>query len=199
MSAVTTEERSRRVLLSSEIDQILTAQLVVAWAGEYGESPRLKWWQTDLVSEFGGQDLFQELLPSTWEWAALQSVREAARRCDAELRQSDNDPDLILSLFHLGFAIDERTDERLLDFKRSGVAPVVALPGLKEVLTPNFHADQFGDWVQGHGKCDTVPAPIGRRLKGEPPESPDLLVNRLVAACWPLSDKYPLPHFRRGR
>lgn len=197
--AVFAEDQNRRVMLTSEIDQILTAQLAVAWAGENGESPRLKWWQTDLISEFGGQDLFQQLLPSTWEWAALQSAREAACRCDSELRQLDNDPDQILSLYHLGFAVEERTEERLLDLKRSGEAPLFSLPGLKDVLTPAWDADQFGNWVQGHGKSDTVPAPIGRRLKGDPPESLELLVNRLVAACWPLASKYPLPHFRRGK
>ena len=37
-------------LSSATIDAILTAQLAVAWAGEGGEEPRLKWWRTDLVS-----------------------------------------------------------------------------------------------------------------------------------------------------
>ena len=64
----------------SELDAALTAQLVVAWAGEGGEEKRLGWWRCDLVSEFGGQDLFQRLLPSTWTWAVLQGAREAARR-----------------------------------------------------------------------------------------------------------------------
>lgn len=90
------------VLLVSEIDLILTAQLTVAWAGEKGEEKRLGWWQTDLVSEFGGQDLFKQMMPHTWEWAVLQAAREAARRCDAELRHRDHDPDRILSLFNLG-------------------------------------------------------------------------------------------------
>ena len=35
---------------NSTLDQILTAQLIVAWAGESGEEPRLKWWRTDLVT-----------------------------------------------------------------------------------------------------------------------------------------------------
>lgn len=43
-------------------------------------------------------------------------------------------------------------------------SPLVSLPGLKDVLTPDWHVDQFGDWVQGHGKNDTVSAPIGRLL-----------------------------------
>lgn len=66
------------------LDGILTLQFVIAWAGESGEEPRLKWWQTDLCSEFGGEDLFQQLLPSTWRW----SVLEAARRTDAKLHRA---------------------------------------------------------------------------------------------------------------
>jgi len=49
----------------SDIDMVLTSQLVVAWAGETGEGRGLGWWESDLVSEYGGEDLFGELLPST--------------------------------------------------------------------------------------------------------------------------------------
>lgn len=38
-------------------------------------------------------DVFQRLLPQTWAWAALQAVREAARRCDAEMRARALDAD----------------------------------------------------------------------------------------------------------
>ena len=196
--AVMLDDRSPVMILASEIDLILTAQLAVAWAGEKGEKRRLGWWQTDLVSEFGGKDLFKQLMPHTWEWAVLQAAREAARRCDSELRHRDHDPDRILSLFNLGFAVDERTDERLLDLKRSGISPFEALPGLKEVLTETWQVNQFGDWVQGHGKAESVSEPIGRRLRGDPPESLELLVNRLVSAYWPFASEYPLPHFRRA-
>ena len=181
----------------STVDLILTAQIAIAWAGEGGEDRRLGWWKTDLVSEFGGKDLFKQLMPHTWEWAVLQAAREAARRCDAELRHREHDPDQILSLFNLGFVVDEHADERLLDLKRSGVSPKTTLPGLNEVLTEKWQSERFGDWVQGHGKVDTVAAPIGRRLKGEPPESLELLVRRLISAFWPFTDEYPLPHYRR--
>ena len=59
MMAVRVEDRGPAVILASEIDLILTAQLAVAWAGEKGEDRRLGWWQTDLVSESGGNDLFK--------------------------------------------------------------------------------------------------------------------------------------------
>ena len=81
---------ARAPIPMSDIDMALTSQLVVAWAGETGEEPRLGWWRSDLVSEFGGEDLFRRLLPGTWRWAALQGAREAARRTDAELRSHDS-------------------------------------------------------------------------------------------------------------
>src|SRR5882724_1861381 len=120
-----TAPKSERVPIpKSEIDLALTAQIVVAWAGEgEGEEKRLAWWRSDLVSEFGGEDLFRRLLPNTWSWAVLQGVRETARRKDAEMRRQDHNPDLIHSLFSLGFELDERIEERFQDLKRSGEPP----------------------------------------------------------------------------
>lgn len=181
----------------SEIEHALTAQLVVAWAGESGEAKRLGWWRSDLVSEFGGKDLFRRLLPSTGEWAVLQGAREAARRKDAELRRQDHDPDRIVSLFSFGFELDERIDERLQDLKRSGRAPQEALPGLAGSIELAWNRERFFDWVRGHGEAETTATPIGRRVKGNPPTNLDQLVLRLVGALAPLADNYPLPHFKR--
>ncbi len=182
----------------SELDGILAAQLAIAWAGEAGEEPRLGWWRSDLTSEFGGEDLFQRLLPRTWRWATLQGAREAARRRDAEARAKDHDPDSLLSLFRLGFEVDERLDERFQELKASGKNPFEALPALGTVVGDRWNRERFAGWVSAHGKADAVTTPAGRRLKGEPPESPGLLVQKLVAALAPLGDEYPLPHFRRG-
>jgi len=182
----------------TELDQVLTAQLALAWAGESGEEPRLGWWRSDLTSEYGGEDLFQRLLPRTWRWATLQSAREAARRRDAEARAKDHDPDRILSLFRLGFEVDELLDERLQQLKASGTEPLAALPALCEVVSDRWRPDKFLTWVRAHGDSETVTAPVGRRLKGEPPESLTLQVRRLVAALAPLGGEYPLPHYRRG-
>ena len=187
----------RAPLPPSALDQILTAQLIVAWAGEGGEEKRMNWWRSDLASEFGGEDLFQRLMPATWQWAVLQGAREAARRADAELRQRDHDPDRIVSLYSLGFALDERIDERLQELKQARRTPQAALPGLAAAITTTWNRARFQDWVAGHGDVETVAAPIGRRLKGEPPASLDLLVPRLVAGLLPLADRYPLPHVRR--
>lgn len=181
----------------SDIDLALTAQLVVAWAGEAGEDRRLGWWRSDLVSEFGGEDLFRRLLPSTWAWAVLQGARETARRRDAALRRQDHDPDRVLSLFNFGFELDERIDERFQDLKRAGQDPNEALPGLA-VIEADWDPGRFFAWVSAHGQAESSPTPIGRRLKGAPPAALDQQVRRLVAGLAPAADSYPLPHFRRA-
>ncbi len=201
---------TRAALDAAHVDFALTAQIIVAWAGEGGEEPRLGWWRTDLVSEFGGQDLFRRLLPHTWAWAVLQAVREAARRKDTELRAKDHDPDQILSLFSLGFELDERLEERLQELKRAGTHPEQALPGLREAMQDTWSRDAFFKWVQSHGPAETVAMPAGRRIKGttlneacfngtagDGAPSLDAVIRQLLAALAPPSDAYPLPHFRR--
>jgi hypothetical protein len=185
---------------ASDLDLALTAQIAVAWAGEGGEEPRLGWWQTDLVSEFGGEDLLRRLLPRTYPWAMLQAVRQAARRKDEELRAKTSDPDHLLTLYRFGFELDEQIDERLQTHKRSGRPPHEALPGLKEVLGSTLHGpwdgDQFLLWVGAHGPGQAEATPTGRLLKGVVPAGLDRKVAQLVAALAPLADRYPLPHFR---
>lgn len=191
------EAPARAPVPLSDIDLALTAQLVVAWAGEKGDEDdeRLGWWRCDLVSEFGGQDLFERLLPATWAWATLQSAREAARIHDAKLRQRDADPDRVISLFSLGFDLDERIEERLQDLKRAGTHPAKALPGL-DAITHDWRPGRFAEWVDGHGEAATTTTSIGRRIKGDPPKRLDARVKKLVAALAPTADAYPLPHFR---
>ena len=180
-----------------DIDLALTAQLVVAWAGEAGEDRRLGWWRSDLVSEFGGEDLFRRLLPNTWAWAVLQGARETARRRDAELRRQDHDPDRILSLFNFGFVRDERIEERFQDLKRSGRDPSEVLPGLA-IIDGGWDQRRFVEWVDEHGQAETSATPIGRRLKKRPPTALDQQVHLLVAGLAPVTGSYPLPHFRRA-
>jgi len=180
------------------LDVLLSAQLAVAWAGEGGEEPRLGWWRTDMVAEFGGEDLFKRLLPHTWDWAALQTAREAARRRDAELRARASDPDRVLSLFHLGFTIDERVEERLLEHKSSGAAPPLALPHLEGLLGENWSRDAFEAWVDTHGTGTHQATPIGRLVKADPDDL-EAAVAALVGALVPLQDDYPLPYIERGK
>ena len=197
----TGRERHPGPILTSDLDLLLASQVAVAWAGENGmggDERRLGWWRSDLVSEYGGQDLFKRLLPHTWRWAMLQGVREVARRRDAQLRGQDHDPDRIVSLYRLGFEIDEHVEQRWQDLKRSGTSPPEALPALRELLDEPWDSDRFGDWIQGHGEANFVKAPIGRRLRGSEPPSLDATVRSLVAGLWPLADEYPLPHYRRS-
>lgn len=188
---------ARAPIPMSDLDLALSAQLVVAWAGETGEEQRLGWWRSDLISEFGGEDLFRRLLPSTWRWAVLQGAREAARRRDAELRRQDHDPDRIISLYSFGFELDERLDERFQDLKRSGRDPLDALAGLAP-LRDGWSRPRFFEWVDGHGDAKASPTPIGRRIEGAAPSALEPLVRKLVAALAPAAESYPLPHFRRA-
>jgi AcrR family transcriptional regulator len=189
---------ARAEVPSAAIDRTLTAQFAVAWAGEGGEEPRLRWWRSDIVSRYGGEDLFRRLLPNTWEWALLQAVREAARRKDAEMRSRAHDPDTLVTLFRFGAELDERIDERLQDLKASGQAPHDALPGLRDVVTSAWSRDRFLEWVQSHGPVETSTAPTGRRIAGSPSGDLDALVRSLVAGLAPLTDAYPLPHVRKA-
>lgn len=183
---------------NSVLDAVLTAQLCVAWAGETGDPARLKWWRTDLISEFGGEDLFKRLLPHTWRWAMFEAAREAARRRDTEMRAADADADRLVTLFRLGFEIDEHVDERLADHKRSGAHPLDALPALRGLVDQTWSKESFSEWVVGHGDAPVTTVPAGRRLKGDVPTSTELTVKKLVAALHPLADAYPLPHFRKA-
>ncbi len=184
----------------SDLDCALTAQIVVAWAGEGGEESRLGWWQTDLVSEYGGEDLLKRLLPRTWPWAMLQAVRQAARRKDQELRAKASDPDQLVTLYRFGFELDEQIEERLQVHKHGALPPAEALPGLGKVLGTRLHQPwvraHFLEWVEAHGPVQAEALPTGRQLKEALPAGLDRRVGRLVAALAPLADSYPLPHFR---
>lgn len=181
-----------------DLDTVLTLQLIVAWAGEAGDPPRLGWWRTDMVSEYGGEDLFRRLLPNTWRWATLQAAREAARRTDAESRREAHDADALMSLFGLGVEADRRLDERLTDLSRAGQHPTGALPGLAEWIDEPFDRDAFAAWLQQQGEPATAASPVGRRLKGGPPSDIAVAARSLAAALLPLGGAYPLPHFQRA-
>jgi len=188
----------RTQITSADLDFALAVQLIVAWAGEgEGEVKRLAWWRSDFVSEYGGEFLFASLLPRTWRWAVFQAVRETARRNEAQLRAKAENPDRILSLFHLGFEMDERLDERLSELKRIGVSPAEALPELGRLTANAWDPQVFAAWAQGLGPVEYTTAPAGRRIKGTAPERLPACVAHLAAALATPSEKYPLPHFWR--
>jgi len=183
----------------SEIDYALTAQIIVAWAGEHGEDKtpaRLGWWISQLLFEYGGRYAFGRLTSQTAPWAVLQAVRELARRADEVLRAQESDPDHILSLFSLGFELDERLDERLQDLKRSGRAPEVALPGLAEFIGGAWSRGAFETWAGSFGPVDFAAVPVGRRIKAAQPATLEQTIGLLLAGLLPLSASYPMPHFR---
>lgn len=170
------------------LDEILTLQLLVAWAGEGAtDPPRLGWWRTSMAEEFGGEDLFQRLLPHTYRWAVLEAVREVAKRVDARRREATADADQLVSLYRLGFALDEQLDDRLRALKRAGGEPVAVLPGLLAVTS---------GWDKGASRAfsrrwATAPTPAhppagssrGRSPSRSPPRAP----------CAPRSRRCPTP------
>jgi len=178
-------------LPNSALDDILTTQLIVAWAGE---EERLGWWRTTLVDDYGGLDLFAKLLPNTALWAALQGVREAARRVDAAQRQGSHDPDSLFTLFRFGFDRDEQLDERLADLKRSGHPPNVALPGLPSLLD-GWDPSILERWLDAPPPL--TKAPRGRQLKDAMSNTPERDARALASAIIPLTPAYPMPHFRK--
>lgn len=184
---------------SSQLDRILELQLAVAWAGEADtDPPRLGWWKTALCDRFGGEDLLRRLAPKTWEWAALEACRAAAKKVDAEARQSADDADHLLSLYRLGFEVDERLDERLLELKQGGEPPAQAFPGLAELLA-EWSRERFASWLGQCGSANFAATATGRRLKGETPADRSAAACQLAAAFLPLSESYTLPHFRVSR
>ena len=179
------------------LDEILSLQLLVAWAGEGQTDPkRLGWWRTSLVDEFGGEDLFKRLMPRTWKWAVLEAARVAARIADADARSHAADGDSLISLFHFGFELDEQLDDRLAELKRSEREPAEALPGLAVIRSP-WNVDTFVASLRSLGTAATAPSSIGRRLKGSVPASRAAAARQLAAAMVvPLGDPYPAPHWK---
>lgn len=181
----------------STLDEILAVQIAVAWAGERGEPQRLAWWNSDLVDRDAGGYLFQKLMPRTGAWAALASVREVARRADGAGRQKLGEPDLVRTLYALGFELDERLDERLRDLKRRN-APIETLPwpvSLERYALADLRA-AFRHGATGAPPFDVVAG--GRQLKAAP-DAPALAVKHLAAVLFasdPMPSEYPLAFFR---
>lgn len=185
------------MLPPEDLDTLLTLQLAVAYAGEQSsDHPRLGWWSTDMVSEYGGLDFFARLTPRTAQWAALEVAREAARRIDAAARRRDANPDRLHSLFFLGFELDEQLADRLAHHKRSGKTPAEALPELG-ALMPTWDRDVFAAWAKRGTAPRTANEPTGRRLTSVP-DDPVEIARRLVHALFPLTDSYPCPHVRHA-
>lgn len=194
---VTSAARMTTLIPDATLDTILATQLMIAWAGERPRPPgipRLGWWDTDLIDEGAGGNLFARLLPQTHAWASLEAVREAARRTDAKARGKMADPDKMRTLFFLGFELDEQLGDRLAAHKRSGRSPADVLT-LPLPLNADFSKEKLVSALQG-GDVTFTKEPNGRQLKGQRPDAPDALVKRLAAALVPLVEQYPLPFYK---
>lgn len=193
------DKESKPIVDSETLDEILTIQLLVAWAGEEGDEPRrLGWWRTAMLDEFGGEDLFQRLLPNTWRWAVLETARAAAKKVDGQHRGKASDPDQLFSLYRLGFAIDEALDDRFAELKRNVAEPVEALPGLERTKS-KWKRDAFLAWLGDLAPVEYSATPAGRQLKGKEPADLVAAVKALAAAHAQPGDTYPAPHYRRAR
>jgi hypothetical protein len=181
-----------------EIDKILELQLAVAWAGETTEPPRLAWWKTAMADEYGGEDLLRRLTPKTWQWAALECCRAAAKRLDEAARSAADDPDNLISLYRFGFEVDERLDDRLLEHKQSGQQLKDIFPELAELLS-GWAPERFEAWLQKYGSQTYTTTATGRRLGTDLPKDFPRAAAQLTAALQPIADKYPLPYFRVSR
>ena len=179
----------------ADLDGVLAVQLAVAWAGETipGEG-RIGWWRTELTDPDAGGDFLRRLLPRTHAWSALVAVREAARRVDEAARRRNGAPDTLMSLFHFGFAWDERLDGRLAALRLAG-EPAAEAFGSSFAVRDRFDRAAFTAWLEGlaTGSAAEV-TPTGRKLKGHP-ASPLEAAPRLAAALLPLAGAYPLPFF----
>lgn len=174
-------------------------QLVVGWAGEAKtDPPRLGWWRTALADEFGGVDLFKRLTPRTWRWAVLEAARAAARKVDAEARAQAADADQLVSLFRLGFELDEQLDDHLSALKLRIEDPTEALPELGK-LTTTWDPRAFAVWLTSLGTPEVTPSAIGRQLKGAAGKDPVATAQLLAAALAPLEARYPAPHIKAGK
>ncbi len=173
----------------AQLDQILSLQLNVAWAGE-SAGDRLGWWKSDLVDPAGGGDLFERLTPKTAAWAGLILVRAAARQVEDALLNDVGRRDSIWTLFHLGFSVDEQLDDRLAAHRASLRPPAEVLPSL--IAGTPWSKAGFEAELAKLGKPKVVTEPGYRRVDtkvGSPVEACMLL----AAALLPLAPKYPLP------
>lgn len=186
-------------LSADALDDILALQLTVAWAGEKNARPaRLSWWRTDILDEAGARDLLSRLTPRTQEWAALEAVREAAWRVDERMRLRSAVPDRTVTLFHLGFELDEQLDERLASHKRGGVPPAESIAARAAWgIARSFNGTAFEAWCgsqAARSKAEDTPDG-GRRLLASPVD-PRERARALVSALVPFSSEYPMPHVR---
>jgi hypothetical protein len=176
------------------LDEILTAQIIVAWAGE---KPHLNWWRSELTDGLRAGEFFEEFLPNTGAWASLQGARAGAIKHDEKQRAKWATPHFLITLFHTGFETDEQLNDRLIELKMSGKPPERALPKLSKIITARDLDKQILiEWLLANGAVKTQnDNAVGSRLTGAPPDQP-ARTQQLLAALGHLPPTYPTPHYR---
>lgn len=184
-------------LATSTLDSILALQLIVAWAGEGGDTGRLNWWGCSLADAADGGDFFGRAVPTTAAWAGLACARKAAQFVDERLRRRQLDrPDNVRTVFFLGFGVDEALDERLRAIKLARGTPA-DMPSLNFMNRCPFERGNFARFCDSLSDAPSVKrGPIGREITGLQPKSPLDLIERLLAALVPVPASYPLPFYR---
>lgn len=186
------------------LDEILTLQLGVAWAGERGvpgepETRRMGWWATCAVDEFGGEELYTRLVPQTSAWATFETARRAAWWVEeARLREANGQ---LLSLFHLSPELNELLEDRLYAHKLSGRPIEARLPALGALISqcaPDeaFDEGAFRSWAAALGAVAFEDGATGRRLQSAPREALEIARQCAAALAAPTShaDTWPMPH-----
>ena len=180
-----------------ELDAVLMLQFFIAWAGEgLTDPPRLNWWSTQLLDEWGGEDLFKRLLPRTFEWALLEATRKVAIQADGRKRLNLAQPDRVCTLFFWGFGIDEKLEERLL-FHKQDCSQADNVLNFPLDLKNDFEKKAFKQAIQKlNPEVEYKIVPERREIKGTTPESIADAAKNLVSGLIPLADKYPMPFYR---
>lgn len=187
----------RTAIAPEELDVVLMLQCLVSWAGEgLTDPPRLNWWSTQLLDEWGGEDLFKRLFPKTSEWALLEATRKVAIQIDRQKRLNLAQSDRVCTLFFWGFGIDEKLEERLLLHKQNCSQPYDVL-NFPLDLQEDFEEKAFKEAIQSlDSEISFRIVPEGREMRGTIPKSIAHAAKNLVSGLIPLTDKYPMPFYR---
>ena len=186
-------EPSPAHLSPEQLDDILSLQLTVGWAGE---TPRLGWWKSDFIDRDGGGDFVTRLLPQTAAWASLQLAREAARRVDERARQRIAGGDGVWTLFHFGFDVNEQLDDRLAAHKAARALPIDVLVGPRFLVGWRWSREVFATILTTFGVPKVAVTPAGRRLVTDA-RAPIEVASLLAAALFPIARAYPMPYVER--
>lgn len=174
------------------LDRIIDHQVRVAWLGE---TPRLGWWRADTTDLEGGGDFFRRWLPGSADIAGIDAARRSAMVVDEALRREavgTGDQDELLTLFHLGSAVDRQVEDR---FRFRRAQRTISVP------TGAFERSSSARELAALGAAPpTELVKNGRRIRRRLGPLDGAKVDALVVALVDdgiLPDRYPMPHYDR--